>query len=198
MKFNSLLCLTSALAVLLSSCASSNLSESKYKKFTSRTDYKKTYDVYRDETVLGKASPNNTKVRINLATQRAQLLVGEKQEVALDTPCCTGKRGWRTPTGNFKITSKIATKRSNIFGTLYKNGRRVYGGDRRKYHGSYDRYVGAGLPYWMRITDGGIGMHYSAHVHRYPGSHGCIRMPKAPVKTIFAKTRVGTPVQVIQ
>ena len=53
-------------------------------------------------------------------------------------------------------------------------------------------------PYWMRITNGGIGMHYSGYVHRYPGSNGCIRMPKAPVRTIFAKTKVGTPVQVVQ
>ncbi|MGB0991890.1 MAG: L,D-transpeptidase [Akkermansiaceae bacterium] len=48
----------------------------------------------------------------------------------------------------------------------------------------------------MRLTDGGIGMHYSAYVHRYPGSNGCIRMPMDGVKTIFSKTKVGTPVQV--
>ena len=49
----------------------------------------------------------------------------------------------------------------------------------------------------MRLTDSGIGMHYSGHVHRYPGSNGCIRMPKAPARTIFANTKVGTSVQIV-
>lgn len=194
MKNITSLLILGAISVVLSSCAS-NLSESKYNAFKKRADYKQTREVYRDESLVKTANRSNTKVRINLSDQRAQLLVGE--QVAMDLPCCTGKAGKRTPAGNFRITSKIVTKRSNIFGTLYKNGRRVHGGDRRKYRGSYDRYVGAALPYWMRITDDGIGMHYSGYVHRYPGSNGCIRMPKAPVQTIFAKTRVGTPVQVV-
>ncbi len=195
MKTTPVILFAASIAITLSSCAS-NLAESKYKTFTKRPDYRKTRTVYKDENLLKSANKSNTKVRIDLSDQRAQLLVSDK--VAMDLPCCTGKAGKRTPAGNFKITSKIRNKRSNIFGTLYKNGKRVYGGDRRKYHGSYDRYVGAALPYWMRVTSDGIGMHYSAHVHRYPGSNGCIRMPKDAVRTIFAKTRVGTPVQIIQ
>lgn len=194
MKNITSLCIIGAISVVISSCAS-NLGQSKYHSFKKRTDYQQTREVYRDESLIKTAHSGNTKVRINLSDQRAQMLVDE--QVAMDLPCCTGKSGKRTPAGNFKITSKIATKRSTIFGTLYKNGRRVHGGDRRKYRGRYDRYVGAALPYWMRITDGGIGMHYSGYVHRYPGSNGCIRMPKAPVKTLFAKTKVGTPVQVV-
>ena len=52
-----------------------------------------------------------------------------------------------------------------------------YKGDRRKYGGSYDNYVGSSLPYWMRLSDGGIGLHASNYVHRYPRSNGCVRMP---------------------
>ncbi len=195
MKTTPSLLFAAAIAITLSSCTS-HLAESKYKTFTKRPDYRQTREVYKDENLLNSANKSNTKVRIDLSDQRAQLLVGDK--VAMDLPCCTGKAGKRTPAGNFKITNKIVNKRSNIFGTLYKNGKRVHGGDRRKYHGSYDRYVGAALPYWMRVTSDGIGMHYSSHVHRHPGSNGCIRMPKDPVRTIFAKTRVGTPVQIIQ
>lgn len=188
------LCLL-AVSVLVSSCATSSLSQRQYKAFQSRPDYKKTREVYRDETLVNTANSSNTKVRINLSDQRAQMLVGE--QVALDLPCCTGKSGKRTPSGEFQITSKIASKRSSIFGTLYRNGRRVYGGDRRKYRGRYNRFVGSALPYWMRLTDSGIGMHYSGHVHRYPGSNGCIRMPRSSVRTIFANTKVGTPVQIV-
>ena len=196
MKKISLLLVLGSIALVTSSCGVKSLAQSKHEVFKSRSDYKKTSEVFRDEALISKASSANTKVVIDLSDQRAQMLVEDK--VALDLPCCTGKAGKRTPTGSFKITSKIATKRSNIFGSLYKNGKKVYGGDRRKYSGSYDKYVGSALPYWMRLTDDGIGMHYSAYVHRYPGSNGCIRMPKSAVKTIFAKTKVGTPVQVIQ
>lgn len=189
-----LLCLFGALPLLFSSC-SSNLDQSKYNAFKKRPDYRQTRDVYRNENLINTANGSNTQVRIDLSDQRAQMLVNGK--VAMDLPCCTGKFGKRTPAGNFTITSKITNKRSTIFGSLYRKGRRVYKGDRRKYRGRYDRYVGSSLPYWMRITNGGIGMHYSAYVHRYPGSNGCIRMPKAPIKTIFGKTKVGTPVQIV-
>lgn len=177
-----------------SSCTSSSLSDSRYREFKSRHDYRKTHDVYRDEAVLGKANSGNTRVKIDLSSQRAQLLVGD--QVALDTPCSTGKAGKRTPAGSFAIKQKTVTKRSTIFGRLYHGSRRVYGGDRRKYRGRYTRFVGSPLPYWMRLTNGGIGMHYSRGVRRHACSNGCIRLPMDAVKTIFAKTRVGTPVQI--
>ena len=189
LPFNAL----AACTVIFSSCSSS-LSESKYNRFKARSDYRKTYEVYRDESLLKTANSSNTRVKIDLSDQRAQLLVGE--QVALDLPCSTGKPGKRTPAGNFKITRKIVNKRSNIFGSLYRGSRKVYGGDRRKYRGRYTRYVGSPLPYWMRITDNGIGMHYSRGVRRHACSNGCIRMPKEAVRTIYAKTRVGTPVQI--
>lgn len=195
MKKLSFLCLLAACSLAAVSCSTVDTNQKKYEKFTTRADYKKTYDVYRNEEVLQTANSSNTRVKIDLSDQRAQLIVGE--DVALDLPCCTGKAGKRTPSGKFKITSKIATKRSNIFGRFYKGNKVVYGGDRRKWSGG-GRFVGSALPYWMRLTDDGIGMHYSGSVKRYPASNGCIRMPREAVKTIFAKTRVGTPVTVTQ
>lgn len=170
----------------------------KHVAFVKRADYKKSYEVYKNPDALATATRANTRVRVNLADQRAQLIVktGEKEVVALDTPCTTGKAGKRTPAGNFRITEKIVTKRSTIFGSLYKNGKKVYGGDRRKYRGSYDRYLGSPLPYWMRLTGDGIGMHFSRGVKRYPASNGCIRMPKDAVRTIFNNTRKGTRVTI--
>lgn len=190
------LCLCSTVSCVLISCSTSNLNHKKHQEFTSRPDYRQTHEVYRNENLLKQADGSNTQVKIDLSDQRAQLLVGEKQEVALDLPCSTGKAGKRTPAGSFHIKKKVATKRSNIFGRFYRGSRVVYGGDRRKYRGG-GRFVGSALPYWMRLTDSGIGMHYSAGVRRYACSNGCIRMPRDEVKTIFAKTKVGTPVQII-
>ncbi len=188
-------CALASSVVIFSSCSSSSLSDSRYKEFKSRVDYRKTHDVYRNESLLNKAKSADTKVVIDLSDQRAQLLVNDR--VALDTPCSTGKAGKRTPTGNFTIKQKIVTKRSTIFGRLYRGSRRVYGGDRRKYRGRYTRFVGSALPYWMRLTNEGIGMHYSRGVRRHACSNGCIRLPMEPVKTIFAKTQVGTAVQIL-
>ncbi|MBT8044143.1 MAG: L,D-transpeptidase, partial [Verrucomicrobiae bacterium] len=155
-KTTSVLVLGTA-SILLTSCAS-HLSQSQYKSFTKRPDYRQTRDVFKHEGLLKKANSSNTTVRVDLSDQRAQLLVDDK--VAMDLPCSTGKAGKRTPVGSFTIGQKLVNKRSTIFGSLYKNGRRVYRGDRRKYRGRYHRYVGASLPYWMRVTNGGIGMHY--------------------------------------
>ncbi|MFK7910221.1 MAG: L,D-transpeptidase [Akkermansiaceae bacterium] len=181
-------------ATFLVSCSTSSLSDQRYKEFKSRPDYRQTHDVYKDETLLKTADSANTRVKIDLSDQRAQLLIGE--QVALDTPCSTGKAGKRTPSGEFAIKQKIVSKRSTIFGRLYRGSRRVYSGDRRRYRGRYTRFVGSSLPYWMRLTNGGIGMHYSRGVRRYACSNGCIRLPMHSVKTIFANTRVGTPVTI--
>ncbi len=196
------LLLAGAILVLGVGCALTDgtLSESAdtraYQVFVARDDYPKTSAVYRNEKLLTKARQAPSRiVRIDLSAQRTRLLVGT--EVALDAPCCTGKAGKRTPTGTFPIKEKIRDKRSNIFGSLYRNGRKVYGGDRRKYGGSYDRYVGSALPYWMRLTDGGIGIHASKYVHRFPKSNGCVRMPHDAVADLFAVVDAGTLVEVV-
>jgi len=143
---------TGILALLASCSSSSSISDpnASHTAFKSQKDYKASYTVYKDEKILADSSAKATKLVIDRTNQRALLYVGNK--VAIDSPTTTGKAGKVTPAGSFKVTEKIKTKRSTIFGTLYKNGRRVYGGDKRKYHGSYDKYVGSPLPYWMLVS----------------------------------------------
>lgn len=155
-------------------------------------------EVYKNESAYAAATPENTSLLVSISTQRAQLLVGPENTVALDTPVCTGRAGKRTPTGRFPITEKIVDKRSTIYGTVYYKGRRVHGGDQRKYHGPRDKYVGASLPYWMRLTGDGIGMHGSSSVKRTPSSGGCIRTPHDVIPQIYAKVKKGTVINVIQ
>jgi len=185
---------TGILALLASCSSSSSISDpnASHTAFKSQKDYKASYTVYKDEKILADSSAKATKLVIDRTNQRALLYVGNK--VAIDSPTTTGKAGKVTPAGSFKVTEKIKTKRSTIFGTLYKNGRRVYGGDRRKYHGSYDKYVGSPLPYWMRLTGDGIGLHGSGSIRRYPASNGCIRLPHSIAPIFFSKTAKYTPV----
>jgi len=184
-----------SVCLLLASCADVSLpSVSKHEAFKAREDYKKTYDVYQNEDLLADKATKASKLVVNKETQRVQLYLGE--EVAIDTPCTTGKAGKRTPSGTFKVTSKIKDKRSNIFGRCYSGGKVVYGGDRRIYSGSCPKFVGSSLPYWMRLTDDGIGLHGSSGIKRYPGSNGCIRLPHSIASTIYYRTNKGTTVVV--
>jgi peptidoglycan hydrolase-like protein with peptidoglycan-binding domain len=178
-----------------------------YADFRKYTNYPRTYRVFKDTKLLAKANGRNTRIKIDVGEQRMKMYVNGK--VALDSPCTTGAkrklepntrtiRDKRTPLGTFRITEKIATKRSTIFGDIYRNGKKVYHGDRRKYKGSWKgaKFVGAPLKNWMRLTSSGIGIHGSRYIKRRPASNGCVRVPYTVASTVFKKVKPGTPVQV--
>jgi peptidoglycan hydrolase-like protein with peptidoglycan-binding domain len=178
-----------------------------YESFRKSVNLRKSFKVYKDKVLLSRANGRNTRLKVDVSEQRVRLYVNGK--VALDSPCTTGAkhkfepntkiyRDKHTPLGTFKIMEKIADKRSTIFGDMYRHGKRVYHGDRRKYRGPKAKYIGASLKNWMRLTSGGIGLHASKYVKRYPGTNGCIRLPYNVAKTIFKKVRRGTKVQVVK
>lgn len=82
----------------------------------------------------------------------------------------TGARGHRTPTGEFAILQKREWHRSNL-------------------------YSNAPMPFMQRLTWDGIALH-AGHNPGYPASHGCIRLPHAFARKLFALTQLGTLVQV--
>jgi len=180
-----------------------------YQEFKHCTNVRKSYKVFKDNSLLKDATPKNTKVVVDVSEQRAKLYVDKK--VALDAPCTTGAkhkfepntkiyRDKHTPMGTFPILEKIHNKRSSIFGKYYKGRRCVYTGDRRKYKGNKKcvRYEGASLKNWMRLTRSGIGLHASKYVKRYPGTNGCIRLPYGVSKTMFKHISKGTLVSVVK
>ncbi|WP_295419810.1 L,D-transpeptidase family protein [Sulfurovum sp.] len=177
-----------------------------YADFAKHTNLRKSYKVFKDHKLLSKANGRNTVLKVDVGEQRVKLLVNGK--VALSSPCTTGAkhklepntktyRDKHTPLGTFKIMEKIAAKKSNIFGEMYRNGKKVYHGDRRKYRGPKAKYVGHTMHHWMRLTSGGIGLHASKYIKRYPGSNGCVRLPFKVAKTVFSKVRPGTKVMVV-
>jgi len=179
-----------------------------YADFKKHVNLKRSYQVFKDPKLLAKANRHNTHIKIDVSQQRLNLLVNGK--VALCSPCTTGAkhkfepntriyRDKHTPLGTYRIKEKIANKRSTIFCDLYRNGKKIYHGDRRKYRGSWKgvKYVGASLKNWMRLTSGGIGLHASKYVKRYPGTNGCIRLPYSVAKTVFSKVKKGTKVTIV-
>jgi lipoprotein-anchoring transpeptidase ErfK/SrfK len=181
----------------------------RYADFKHNVNLKKSYAVYTDKKLLAKAKKASKKLIVDISDQRVRLYVNGK--VAIDAPCTTGARhklepntkiyrDKHTPFGTYRIKEKIANKRSTIFGDIYKNGKRIYHGDRRKYRGSWKgvKFVGVSLKHWMRLTSGGIGLHASKYVKRYPGTNGCIRLPYNVAHTLFAKVDKGTVVKVVR
>lgn len=60
------------------------------------------------------------------------------------------------------------------------------------------RFIGARMPYWMRITGYGVGMHAGPIPHPgSPASHGCIRLPSSMAETIFQNASVGSRVTIM-
>jgi lipoprotein-anchoring transpeptidase ErfK/SrfK len=134
-------------------------------------------------------------IRISLADQIAEFTRGGR-----DIGWCyvaTGKEGHSTRDGTYRITEKIEDKHSNVYGWLEDEFGNVTDGDAK----ASERvpagmvYVPAPMPFWMRLTSYGIGMHGGLIPEPgKPASHGCIRMPKEFVPLLFDAVVVGTPV----
>lgn len=143
--------------------------------------------------VLQSVTPDNAHVLISISKQRAYLMTGD--QVAADSPISSGKRGHTTPTGSFTILQKDKDHRSNLYGD-YKDskGRTVRGGISAHIDSapSGTHFVGAPMKWFMRLTNGGVGMHVGI-LPGYPASHGCIRMPEPAAALFYSKVKVGTP-----
>jgi len=88
---------------------------------------------------------------------------------------------------------------SNIFGDFVDSkGRVVRAGVSMKIDSapSGTHYIGASMKWFMRLTDGGVGMHVGL-LPGYPASHGCVRLPSEIARMIYDKVKVGTPVEIV-
>ena len=146
-----------------------------------------------NNSVLQSVTPDNARVLVSISKQRAYLLTGD--QIAIDSPISSGKRGHTTPTGSFTILQKDKDHRSNLYGD-YKDskGRTVRGGISAHIDSapSGTHFVGAPMKWFMRLTNGGVGMHVGI-LPGYPASHGCVRMPEPAAALFYSKVKVGTP-----
>jgi lipoprotein-anchoring transpeptidase ErfK/SrfK len=150
-----------------------------------------------NQTVLAQMTPENASVLVSLSKQRAYVYAGNL--LAIDTPISSGKKAGFTPTGHFTIIQKDPNHRSNIYGNFVDSrGRVVRAGvsSRIDTAPSGTHYEGAPMFYFMRLTNEGVGMHVGI-LPGYPASHGCIRMPAQIAPQIYARVKLGTPVQVV-
>jgi len=139
--------------------------------------------------------PGRVTIRISLTDQVAEFERGGRPigwcYVA------TGKEGFGTRAGSYRITEKIVDKYSNRYGWIEDEAGNIVDPDAKV----GDRvpkgmtYVPAPMPYWMRLTSYGIGMHGGIIPEPgKPASHGCIRLPQAFAPTLFESVTLGTSV----
>ena len=174
----------SAISLLLVSCAPS----------TQKVPPKATYVMYQwyDDHGPGKIS-----LSIDLGDQNIKVMRGSR-EIGW-AYVATGIEGRGTPAGTYSISEKVVDKYSNRYGWIENELGQVVDSDASPGDavGPGEYYMPAPMPYWMRLTDYGIGMHVG-HIPQpgEPASHGCIRMPKEFVPTLFNMVDIGTRVKI--
>jgi lipoprotein-anchoring transpeptidase ErfK/SrfK len=147
-----------------------------------------TGDYWNDEGATGPR-----KIVINLGDQRAVFLKGKT--VIGKSNISTGKKGYETPPGNYRVIQKDEHHVSSIYGDFVGEDGTVVKANvssRTDKAPAGTTFVGAKMPYFLRFT-GGYGMH-AGFVPRYRASHGCIRMPSKMAKHFFDAARLDTPV----
>jgi hypothetical protein len=127
-------------------------------------------DIPMMQVLLGRdpaEAAHTRRIVISLRNQHATLY--EHDQPTFSTRVSTGRKGYPTPRGEYVITDKRRVWESTL----------------------YD----AEMPYFMRLSGSDIGLHEGV-VPRGPASHGCIRLPAAAARNLYARMRPGDPVTI--
>lgn len=147
-------------------------------------------------------SSGSNKIIISLPEQKAFYYRDGRLVGA--TIVSTGREGHSTPTGSYHVLSKHEEHRSSLYGGFVDiaSGRTIDDDvdTRKKSPPPGAKYVGAEMPYFLRLKHGrsgitSIGMH-AGYLPGYPASHGCIRLPRPAAAKFFQETGTGTPVYI--
>lgn len=146
---------------------------------------------WQGDGVLGAPS-----IVIDLSDQKATFYKGG-HPVGF-SPVSTGREGFRTPSGNFRIIQKNKDHVSSLYGDFVDAQGKVVVSNvdvTKDKCPAGAKFKGAPMPFFMRIN-GGVGMH-AGYLPGYPASHGCIRMPRGAAQRFFENAAEGTPVRVV-
>ena len=121
-------------------------------------------------TAACKAVKKGTTFCVDL-THQTTFVMRDGKVLVKPTVTRTGMKGYRTPTGTFKINKRATKEWSNPYEVW--------------------------LPYWQRFVRG-IGFHQTTtYLHDgWRGSHGCLNLLPADAKTYYGVGRIGSTVKV--
>ncbi len=143
----------------------------------------------------GTGSGGKPRIVIDLDQQRAYFYKGD--QIVGVSVVSTGREGYDTPPGEFRITEKDREHVSSLYGNYVDQSGQVVMENVEADKDPRPRgtiFRGASMPYFLRIH-GGIGMH-AGYLPGYPASHGCIRLPEKMAVQFFQNADVGTPVEI--
>lgn len=141
--------------------------------------------------------PGELSIHIDMRHQIAKIRRGNR-EIGW-CYVATGRDGHNTPAGNFRVTEMVVDKISNRWGWQENEFGEVINSSARVDHPlpAGARFVPAPMPYWMRLTDWGIGLHGGIIPNPgNPASAGCIRLPKDFAPVLYQHVRIGTRVTI--
>jgi lipoprotein-anchoring transpeptidase ErfK/SrfK len=133
-----------------------------------------TYSVSRrlagTKTSSCKAKKSGTTICVDLTRQTVYVMRNGKVLVK-PTVTRTGMKGYRTPTGTFKINKRTKKEWSNPY--------KVW------------------MPHWQRFV-GGVGLHQTTtYLHDgWRGSHGCVNLLGSDAKQLYGIGKIGMTVKV--
>ena len=140
------------------------------------------------------------RVTIDLSDQAAYFYRGDRKVGR--SRVATGRPGYSTPAGSFTILEKKVDKYSPLYGVMVDANGVVVNDDadsRKDEVPAGGRFEGAPMPYWMRLTRAGVGMHHGPIPNPgSPASHGCIRMPEHMAEALYNTAPLGTPVKIVR
>jgi lipoprotein-anchoring transpeptidase ErfK/SrfK len=128
-----------------------------------------------------------TETRLLLNLKKRRVFVYQGQKIIASYPVAIGRRGWETPTGQFRVIQMVREPvwEHPFTGQLVPSGKNNPLGA---------RWIG----FW---TDGAnfIGFHGTPQENLIGQavSHGCVRMRDRDIKALFEKVKIGTSVIVI-
>ena len=124
-------------------------------------------------------------VRLELSLSQRRVTLFRATQALKSYPVAIGKVGWETPTGQFKVKTKM---RNPPWRSPF-NGSVIAGGHPRNPLGR--RWIG----FWTNGKDW-IGFHGTPNRSSVgsAASHGCVRMFNEDINELFDQITVGTPV----
>lgn len=143
----------------------------------------------------GAGAQGESSIIVDLSEQRAYFYKGDT--VVGESKCSSGKKGFGTPAGSYKVTQRDKNHASNLYGKILnaEGSVIVSDADTSKHKvpegGSF---AGAKMPFYLRFHNG-YGLH-AGRVPNYPASHGCVRLPRFMAEHFFNHSVIGTPVTV--
>jgi hypothetical protein len=141
----------------------------------------------------GGNSPGPAKIVVHVSEQRAYFYKGRR--LIGESTVSTGKRGFDTPPGRYRVIEKDKNHISSEFGDYVNHRGEVVKSNidvRKDAQPAGTHIDGARMPYFMRFN-GGYGMH-AGYVPQFRASHGCIRLPARMARHFFENAPDDTPV----